>query len=315
MFTAADVKNLREVTGVGMMDCKKALTESGGDIEKAVAWLREKGLATAQKKAGRIAAEGVVAVATEPNGAAIAEVNIETDFAAKNETFIKFANDIAKIVVDNAPADIDALLALDYPGEGKAVKDVLIDRVQVIGENIQIRRFERYDAGVNISYVHFNNKIGVLVQLETSGSAVGAPEVTTLGKDLGMQIAALRPQYLDSSSISQSAMEAEREIQYNKALEEVSNDPKKANLDDAKKKSVAENMVIGRMKKFYEEVCLLNQDFAKADKVTVEQHVKNVAKELGGEIKVVKFARYEAGEGIAKKEDNFAEEVAKLTNS
>jgi elongation factor Ts len=311
MFTAADVKNLREVTGVGMMDCKKALTESEGDFEKAVAWLREKGLATAQKKAGRIAAEGVVAVAVAPNGAGIVEVNIETDFAAKNEAFKKFADDVAALVVEKSPADLDALLGLDYPGEGKQVKDVLIDRVQVIGENIQIRRFERYGAGVTVSYVHMGGKIGVLVQMEVSDNAKSAPAVQELGKDVAMQAAAMRPLYLDSSSVTQSAIDAEREVQYNKALEE--NREKK--LPEDKAKEVAEKMVKGRMNKFFEDVCLLNQPFVKENKITVEQHVKNVAKELAGEIKLVKFTRFEAGEGIEKKQDNFAEEVAKMAGA
>jgi elongation factor Ts len=311
MFTAADVKNLREITGVGMMDCKKALTESNGDFDKAVAWLREKGLATAQKKAGRIAAEGVVAVFIAADSAAIAEVNIETDFAAKNESFIKFADDVAAVAAEKNPADLDALLDAAYPGEGKPVKDVLIDRVQVIGENIQIRRFERYGAGVNVSYIHHNKKIGVLIQLETSENIKDKAEVAELGRDLGMQIAALRPRYLDSSSISEEAIATERDIQYNKALEE--NREKK--LPEDKAQQVAEKMVAGRMNKFFEEVCLVNQAFAKNGDFTVEAYVKHVAKELGGEIKIVKFTRYEAGEGIEKKADNFAEEVAKMAGT
>jgi len=308
MFTATDVKNLREVTGVGMMDCKKALTEAGGDFDKAVAWLREKGLATAQKKAGRIAAEGVVAVVTSPETAGIVEVNIETDFAAKNEAFKKFANDVATLVADKAPADLETLAGLEYPGEGKAVKDVQIDRVQVIGENIQIRRFERYGAGYNVSYIHMGGKIGVLVQLEVADSIKDKPEVLELGKDIAMQIAAMRPLYLDYTSISPAAIKAEEEIQYNKSIEE--NREKK--MDEEKAKQVAEKMLKGRMNKFFEDVCLLNQAFVKESKINVDTHVKNVAKALGGDIKIVKFTRYEAGEGIEKKEDNFAEEVAKM---
>lgn len=311
MFTAADVKNLREITGVGMMDCKKALTESNGDFDKAVAWLRQKGLATAQKKAGRIAAEGVVAAVITDSGAAIAEVNIETDFAAKNEAFIKFAEDVAGIVAAKNPADLEALLAAEYPGEGKPVKDVLIDRVQVIGENIQIRRFERYGAGVNVSYIHHNKKIGVLIQLEVSGNISGRPEITELGRDLGMQIAALRPRYMDSSELSESAIAEEREIQYNKALEE----NREKDLPEDKAKMVAEKMIAGRMNKFFEEVCLVNQVFAKNNSFTVEKYVQHVAGELGGDIKIVKFTRFEAGEGIEKKADNFAEEVAKMAGT
>ncbi|MDR2605903.1 MAG: translation elongation factor Ts [Oscillospiraceae bacterium] len=308
MFTAADVKKLRDVTGVGMMDCKKALTEAGGDFEKAVAWLREKGLATAQKKAGRIAAEGVVAVVTAPDAAGIVEVNIETDFAAKNETFKKFAVDVAAVVAEKAPADLDALTALEYPGEGKSVKEVQIDRVQVIGENIQIRRFERYGAGFNVSYIHMGGKIGVLVQLEVSDDISGKSEVSELGKDIAMQIAAMRPLYLDSSSISPDAIKAEEEIQYNKSIEE----NREKNMPEDKAKQVAEKMLKGRMNKFFEDVCLLNQAFVKESKINVDTHVKNVAKALGGDIKIAKFTRYEAGEGLEKKEDNFAEEVAKM---
>ncbi|MDR2530022.1 MAG: translation elongation factor Ts, partial [Oscillospiraceae bacterium] len=300
MFTASDVKNLRELTGVGMMDCKRALTESEGDVDKAIAWLREKGLATAQKKAGRIAAEGVVAVKTGGSVAAIVEVNIETDFAAKNELFHTFASDLADLVASENPADLDALLKLTYPGETKTVADVLIDRVQVIGENIRIRRFERYDSGLNLGYVHFNKRIGVVVQLEVSGGIADKPEVAELGKDLAIQIAAMRPLYLDNSVITPEAMEAEREVQYNKALEE--NREKK--LDEDKAKQVAEKMVAGRMNKFFEEVCLMNQEYAKSDeKITCAKHVANVAKQVGGEIKVVKFVRFEAGEGIEKKEN------------
>jgi len=311
-FTANDVKNLREVTGVGMMDCKKALTESNGDFDKAVAWLREKGLATAQKKAGRIAAEGIVAVVTTANGAAITEVNIETDFAAKNDIFKKFANDIAQIIVDANPADVTALLELQYPSENKAVKDVLVDRIQVIGENIQIRRFERYEPCVNVSYLHMGGKIGVLVQLSVSDNLKENATVIELGKDLAMQTAAMRPRYLDSSSVSQAAIEEERQIQYNKAIEEANNDEKMKNMPDDKKAKVAESKVKGRMNKFFEEVCLLNQAYVKDSGVTVEKHIQDVAKQLGGEIKVVKFARFEAGEGIEKKQDNFAEEVASM---
>jgi elongation factor Ts len=312
-FTATDVKNLRETTGVGMMDCKKALTESDGDFDKAVLWLREKGLATAQKKAGRIAAEGIVAAIAEAGKpAGIDEVNIETDFAAKNEAFQKFGADLAAIVIDKDPKDLEALLALEFPGEGKPVSDVLVDRVQVIGENIQIRRFERYDAGTNVSYVHMGGKIGVLIQLEVAGITADNAEVITLGKDLAMQIAAMRPLYLDSSAVSDAAAKEEEAVQKAKALEELATDEKKKDLPAEKKDAIAAGMVKGRMNKFFEDVCLANQPFVKGEGETVAKHVENVAKAAGGTIKLARFTRFEAGEGIEKKADNFADEVASL---
>lgn len=308
-FTASDVKKLRDMTGVGMMDCKKALTEAGGDMDKAIEYLREKGLATAQKKAGRIAAEGVCRTyISEDGAAAMVEVNIETDFAAKNDDFRKFADDVAEGVAKENPSDIDTLLTMKYPGTSKSVADMLQDRIQVIGENIKIRRFVRYDTGITAPYIHMGGKIGVLVNMEVSDNIKGSDTVKELGQDLAMQIAAMRPQYLDQSSVPEEEVAREREIQMNKALEE----NKQKNLPEDKARMVAEKMVEGRMKKFFEDICLTQQAFVKESKITVEKHVANVAKDLGGTIKIVSFVRFETGEGIEKKADNFADEVANM---
>ena len=307
-FTAKDVQQLREMTGVGMMDCKKALEASGGDMDKAVAFLREKGLAAAQKKAGRIAAEGIVAAVNMGNVAAVVEVNAETDFVAQNESFVSFANDVAKLVASENPADLEVLLGLGYPGSDMTVKEMQQEKILVIGENIQIRRFARYETGVTVPYVHMGGRIGVLVNMETAAEIASNDKVVELGKDLAMQIAAMRPTYLDSSQVDQAVAEAERQIQLAKAIEE----NKAKNLPDDKAQAIAENMVKGRMNKFFEEVCLLNQPFVKGDKITVEQHVKNLSKELGGEITVKAFTRFERGEGIEKQESNFADEIAKM---
>jgi elongation factor Ts len=308
-FTASDVKNLREMTGVGMMDCKKALTEADGDINKAIEYLREKGLATAQKKAGRIAAEGVCrAFVGDAGEAAVVEVNIETDFAAKNEDFQKFASDIAEVVAKNNPADIDALMAMPYPGSKMTVNEMQQEKVLVIGENIKVRRFARYDTGISVSYIHMGGRIGVLVNMDVSEQIRNKPEVTELGKDLAMQIAAMRPQYLDKTSVSEEEIEKEREIQLAKAME----DNREKNLPEEKALQVAESMVKGRMNKFFEEMCLMQQAFVKENKISVEKHVAGVAKELGGTIKIVSFTRFETGEGIEKKVDNFADEVASM---
>jgi len=306
-FTAQDVKELREVTGVGMMDCKRALTETGGDMEKAIAYLREHGLAAAQKKAGRITAEGMAYAAVFDGIGVVVEVNSETDFVAKNEMFTGFVSGVAEAVATNAPADLDALFAAVFPGSEKTVAEQQQEMIVVIGENISVRRFVRYSEGLSIPYVHAGGKIGVAVNLEVSGIS-DMDAVTELGKDLAMQIAAMRPLYLDASSVGADDLEKEKEIQLNKAIEE----NKAKNLPDDKARQIAENMVKGRINKFYEEVCLLNQPYVKENKLTVEKHVQQVAKELGGAITVKAFTRFEKGEGIEKKESDFAAEVASM---
>ena len=299
-FSAADVKNLREMTGVGMMDCKKALTAAEGNIEKAIEWLREKGLAAAQKKAGRIAAEGV-AYATVIDGiGVIVEVNAESDFVAKNELFMDYVKGVAAVIAKNAPADLDALYACEY-SEGKTVLEEQNDKVLVIGENIKVRRFARYDTGLSIPYVHMGGRIAVLVNIDTDSINEA---VTELGKDIAMQIAALNPTFKDKSDVSEEFIAKEKEIRMAQAKE----DPKNAK----KPAEIIEKIVMGGISKFYKEICLMQQAFVKDDKVSVEQHISNVAKQIGSPIKLVAYTRFEKGEGIEKRQDDLAEEVAKL---
>jgi elongation factor Ts len=304
-FTANDVKNLREMTGVGMLDCKKALTETDGDTDKAIEWLREKGLAAAQKKAGRIAAEGMAYAAVEDGIGVVVEVNAETDFVSQNELFVSFAKGVAAVVAKANPADLDALLDAAYPETGRTVREEQQEKVLVIGENIQVRRFARYEGGVTVPYNHMGGRIGVLVNLAVSAGLEANGAVFALGKDIAMQIAAMNPLYLDKGDVDSSTLDKEREILMAQAKEE----------NDASAKPKPENilakMVEGRVSKYYEENCLLQQAFVKENKVSVEQHVAAVAKELGGTIAVQRFVRFEKGEGIEKKQENFAEEIAK----
>lgn len=306
-FTAADVKKLREMTSVGMMECKKALTEADGDFDKAIELLREKGLAKAAKKADRVAAEGVVCakVCDECGIAAIVEVNAETDFVAKNADFQAFVNDVATVIIKENPADVDALKACKL-GE-LTVETALQEKVLTIGENIQIRRFARFDANtVNVAYNHMGGVIGTLVALEVSENLKDNATVKELGKDIGMQAAAMNPAFMDKSEVDESTLAKEKEILLAQALEE--------NKTAAKPKpeQIIHKMVEGRIGKYYEENCLLQQAFVKENKVSVEQHIAAVAKELGGEIKLVKCVRFERGEGIEKKQDDFAAEVASM---
>ena len=305
-FTAADVKNLREMTGVGMMDCKKALAESDGDTDKAVEWLREKGLAAAQKKAGRIAAEGMAYawVCPDCGVGAIVEVNAESDFVAKNDLFVDFVHNVAQVVAKDDPADLDALFACKYPGSDKTVLEEQNDKVLVIGENIKVRRFARYAAGLNVPYVHMGGRIAVLMNLEVGEGFEKNETIAELGRDLAMQVAALNPQFLDKSNVSEEFIENEKRVRLAQAKE----DPKNAKKPDA----IIEKIVMGGLNKYYSEICLLQQPFVKDDKVSVEQHVAAVAKELGTTITVKAYTRFEKGEGIEKRQDDLAEEVAKL---
>ena len=302
-FTAKDVQKLREMTGVGMMDCKKALTASDGDMDKAIEFLREKGLAAAAKKASKVAAEGAsYAVVNEQGVGVVVEVNAQTDFVAKNEVFQAYVKDVAAVIAEKNPADVEALMALPYPGTDRTVQEVQNDKVLSIGENIHVRRFVRYADGVNVPYIHMGGKIGVLVNMEVEG--IDADKVTELGKDVAMQIAAMNPTYLDKSDVDQSTLDKEKEILMIQAKE----DPKNAK----KPENIIEKMVLGRIGKYYEENCLLQQAFVKENKVSVEKHVAEVAKQLGGTIKVKAFTRFATGEGIEKKEDDFAAEVASM---
>ena len=305
-FTAADVKNLREMTGVGMMDCKKALAESDGDMDKAVEWLREKGLAAAQKKAGRIAAEGMAYawVCPDCGVGAIVEVNAESDFVAKNDLFVDFVHNVAQVVAKDDPADLDALFACKYPGSDKTVLEEQNDKVLVIGENIKVRRFARYATGLNVPYVHMGGRIAVLMNLEVGEGFEKNETIAELGRDLAMQVAALNPQFLDKSNVSEEFIENEKRVRLAQAKE----DPKNAKKPDA----IIEKIVMGGLNKYYSEICLLQQPFVKDDKVSVEEHVAAVAKELGTTIAVKAYTRFEKGEGIEKRQDDLAAEVAKL---
>ena len=297
-FTAADVKKLREMTNVGMMDCKKALSENDGDMDKAIEWLREKGLAKAAKKSSRIAAEGMAYATVENGVGVVAEVNAETDFASKTPLFVDFVKDIAKVVAADAPADIEALKNCKYPGSELTVGEMIPEKVMVIGENIQIRRFARFPENFSVAYVHAGGKIGVLVNLEVSGGI----DATVIGKDIAMQIAALNPRFWDKSQVSEDVLAEEKKI----LVAQMDNDEKMA----SKPLQVKEKIAAGKMNKFFEENCLLQQAFVKDGSVTVEQYMNSAAKALGGSVKFVDAVRFEKGEGIGKKVDDFAAEVA-----
>ena len=297
-FTAADVKNLREMTGVGMMDCKKALTETDGDMDKAVEYLREKGLAKAAKKAGRIAAEGVSYALVENGVGALVEVNCETDFCAKSAPFVAFVKDIAKVVADNDPADVDALMNCKYPGTELTVSETMPEKVMSIGENLQIRRFVRFETNTSVGYVHAGGKIGVLVNFKVDGGI----DATEIAKDVAMQIAALNPRFWDKSQVSQDVLDEEKKIM----MAQMANDPKNANKPDA----VKQKMIEGKIKKYFKENCLVDQAFIKDGNMDVNAYVNATAKKLGGDIKIVEYTHFIKGEGLEKRVDDFAAEVA-----
>ena len=301
-FTAADVKTLREMTGVGMMDCKKALTASDGDMDKAVEFLREKGLAAAAKKAGRIAAEGMAFAGVVDGVGVVVEVNAESDFVAKNEKFVEFVHGVAAVVAKEQPADLDALMAASF-GNGRTVLEEQNDKVLVIGENIKVRRFAFFTEGTSVAYIHAGGKIGVLVNLAVEGGI----DATEAGKDVAMQIAALNPRFWDKSMVTEETLAEEKKIM----LAQMDNDPKMA----SKPAAVKEKIVEGKMNKFYSENCLLQQDFVKDGEVTVEKYLANSGKALGGSIAFVNAVRFEKGEGIEKKQEDFAAEIAKMVES
>ncbi len=298
-ITAADVSALREKTGCGMMDCKRALTASDGDMEKAIEFLREKGLAAAQKKASRIAAEGVVKDYLAADMGVLIEINSETDFVAKNTVFQDFAYGCAKTVATENPATVEELLACKFDGTEQTVEEALRDKILTIGENLKIRRFVKFD-GVNETYIHGGGKIGVMVNFNTD--LAGKPEFVAYAKDVCMQIAAINPLYLKNEDVPADVLEKEKEI----LLAQISNDPKLAN----KPEQIKVKMVEGKIGKYYTENCLVNQEFVKDPSVTVAQYTANTAKALGGSIEIVKFVRFERGEGLQKKEEDFAAEVA-----
>ncbi len=299
----AEIKDLMKATGVGMMDCKKALEEADGDTEKAVTILREKGLATQAKKSGRVAAEGIVTSVVEGNVGAVVEVNIETDFAANNDEFKAFVAAVAKTVIEKNPADVDALKATVISGGDKTVEETLQDLFIKIRENMVIRRFQRFE-GTLVPYVHGGGSIGVMVKLDTD---LAADKVFEVGKDCALQVAAMNPAYLDEASVPAAVLENEKTI----IMAQMAEDPKMASKPEQVKAKIAE----GKVGKYYSENCLLDQAFVKDDKMTVKQYVDNAAKALGGSIKVVDYVRFERGEGVEKKVDNFAEEVASMAGT
>ena len=298
-ITASAVKELRERTGCGMMDCKAALTEAHGDMDKAIEILREKGLAKAAKKAGRIAAEGLVKSVVDGNVGAVVEINSETDFVAKNAEFIKLVDDVLAIVIKENPADVEALLALPYE-DGKNVEEVLKEKIATIGENMNLRRFARYD-GVVEAYVHGGGRIGVLVQFKLGDESKKDDEAfKAYAKDIAMQVAAANPQYVKQDEVPADVVEKEKEILTAQAI----NEGKPANI--------AEKMVLGRIAKFYKEICIVEQPFIKDPDKSVTAYTKEVAAQLGTDIEILAFTRFEKGDGIEKKEDNFADEVASM---
>ena len=306
-ITAAMVKELREMSGAGMMDCKKALTATEGDMEKAMEFLREKGLATAQKKAGRIAAEGIVMLKVSEDGkkAVAVEVNAETDFVAKNEKFQGYVAQVTEQALETTAADIDAFLAEPWKFDtSKTVNEELAGQISVIGENMKIRRFQQVEEanGFVASYTHMGGKIGVLVDVETD---VVNDAVKEMAKNVAMQIAALKPQYTNSSEVSAEYIEHEKEI----LLAQIMNDPK----ESQKPEKVIQGMINGRINKELKEICLMDQVYVKAEdgKQSVGKYIEEVAKANGANITVKGFVRFETGEGIEKKEEDFAAEVAK----
>ena len=300
-FTAQDVKALREKTGCGMMDCKKALTEANGDMEAAIDVLRKQGLAKQAKKADRVAAEGIaLAITNDTNTAGVViEVNAETDFVAKNADFQAFVNTCAQTVLNTNPADVEALLATKAEGSEMTVAEMLQEKVLTIG---QIRRFEKLD-GACVAYVHAGGKIGVIVNFDTDIDTTN-PEFVAYGKDIAMQIAALNTPYLTEADVPAEVIAHEKNIM----VEQMKNDPKMAN----KPEKVLENIVKGKMGKYFKENCLVDQEFVKDSSMTVGKYTDATAKKLGGAITIKKFVRFEKGEGIEKRQDDFAAEVASM---
>ena len=299
-FTAKDVQALREKTGCGMMDCKKALTECDGNMDAAVDYLREKGLASQAKKASRIAAEGTVCAIAKNGIGAVVELNAETDFVANGDGFKALAAEIADIIAEQNPADMDALLACKK--DGKTVEEKVQELFLAVRENIKVRRFERYEGKV-VTYVHAGGKIGVMVNFDTELDDTNA-EFVAMGKNIAMQIAAMNPAYLDQASVPAEVLDKEKEI----LIAQMKEDPKMANKPDA----VLGKIVEGKIGKYYKENCLVEQQFVVDGDLTVGKYVEKTAKELGTAISIKSFVRFEKGEGIEKRVDDFANEVASM---
>lgn len=304
-ISAQDVKKLREQTGCGMMECKKALTDANGDFEQAIVLLREKGLAKAEKKAGRIAAEGAVVTYTDESKkvSVMIEVNAETDFAAKNEKFVEFAKTCAKTVADQDIKDVETLMEATPAGADRTIDGMLKDLILVISENMRVRRFVKYEGPV-VSYIHGGGRIGVMVKFDVTDEVAANPEFKEAAKDVAMQIAALNVPFLSEDTVPADRIAQEKEI----ITVQIKNDPKSANKPDA----IIEKMATGRLNKFFKENCLLDQEFVKDSSMSVSKYLDTVAKKIGGDIKIVDFVRFEKGEGLEKKEDNFADEVASM---
>ena len=304
-FTAKDVAELRKQTGCGMMDCKNALTDANGDFEAAVKILREKGMAAVSKKADRIAAEGIVDIMTIDNVTAMVEVNSETDFVAKNDTFKEFVKGLLRTIIANNPADLEALLSTKYDGTETLVKDSLVEKIAMIGEKLDIRRFVIVE-GTTSTYIHGLGSIGVIVSFDADEAAVNHPGFADFSKNIALQVGAYPVAYLNKESVPASVIEEEKAI----LMAQIANDP----VNSKKPAQIIEKMVLGRIGKFYDNNCLLEQAYVKEDSMKVSKYVAESAKEFGGNITVTGYCRFEKGEGIQKKEENFAEEIAKLTN-
>ena len=305
-ITAKDVAALRAKTGIGMMECKKALVEADGDVEEAIKILRKRGELKAEAKAAtRIAADGIVDIMKEGDVTAMIEVNSETDFVAKNASFQEFVKNLLKTIIVNKPADVDALMASTYVDGSTTVDAKLKEMIFVIGEKISIRRFAVVE-GVTSTYIHGAGSIGVVVKFEADEAVVAKPEFAEFAKNIALQIGAFTTPYLDRASVPASVIEEEKAI----IMAQMANDPKTA----GKPANILEKMVVGKLGKFYENNCLLDMEYFKDDDIKVGKYVENTAKALGGSIAIVAFYRFEKGEGIQKREENFAEEIAKLTN-
>ena len=304
-FSAKDVAELRKQTGCGMMDCKNALADANGDFEAAVKILREKGMAATAKKASRIAAEGLVDIMTIDNVTAIVEVNSETDFVAKNAIFQEFVKDVLKTIIAKKPATVAELLELPYLDTAETVQKTLIEKIAIIKENLTIRRFVIVE-GVTSSYIHGFGSTGVVVKFEADAAVAAKPEFAAYAKNIALQIAAGNPpQYVNIEDVPAEAVAEEKAV----LIAQMKNDPKNANKPDA----ILDKIVSGRLGKFYERVCLVEQGYVKEDSMTVGAYTTSVAKELGGDIKICSFVLFEKGEGIEKKEEDYAAEIAKLS--
>lgn len=303
VITAKAVADLRAKTGCGMMECKKALTEADGNVDEAIKILREKGLATAAKKADRIAAEGVVDILRDGKTAAMIEVNAETDFVAKNDSFVEFVKGLLRTVIANRPADVEALKTMKYDGTDSTVADVLVEKIATIKENISIRRFLVAEGQLN-SYIHGHGTTGVIVKFDTDDATAAKPEFVEMSKNVALQVAAMNCEFVNRDAVPEARLAEEKAI----ISTQIKNDPKNASKPDA----IIEKMATGKLGKFYEQVCLADQAYVKDDSMSVAKYVESVAKSLNADITLVDFYRYEKGEGLQKREENFAEEIANL---